>query len=196
MAGLDKTWVTREQYKLIRRWAYEYGEFTIPYINYKEKVSNYINEYDEIPEKAMLWNTPGYFDVFLRHNCPFDFIQKRLKEQYGDSYYSLSYGKPFTKNNKPVVQIEWNDKIISRRAVIYIKLYNNDDSCIFYNTKPEYFTDPCTYLPFDESEKYYGKINIKKAAEDISKFNLPIGSKIEININDDYTIKGIVKAVI
>ena len=196
MAGLDKTWVTREQYKLIRRWAYEYGEFTIPYINYKEKVSNYINEYDEIPEKAMLWNTPGYFDVFLRHNCPFDFIQKRLKEQYGDSYDSLSYGKPFIKNNEPVVQIEWNDKIISRRAVIYIRLYNNDDSCIFYNTKSEYFTDPCTYLPFDESEKYYGKINIKKAAEDISKFNLPIGSKIEMNINDDYTIKGIVKAVI
>lgn len=196
MAGLDKTWVTREQYKLVRRWAYEYGEFIIPYINYKEKVSNYINEYDEIPEKAMLWNTPGYFDVFLRHNCPFDFIQKRLKEQYGDSYDNLSYGKPFTKNNEPVVQIEWDNKITSRRAVIYIRLYNNDDSCIFYNTKPEYFTDPCTYLPFDESEKYYGKINIKKAAEDISKFNLPIGSKIEMNINDDYTIKGIVKAVI
>ena len=196
MAGIDKTWVTGEQYKLVRRWAYEYGEFTIPYINFKEKVSNYINEYDEIPEKAMLWNTPGYFDVFLRHNCPFDFIQKRLKEQYGDSYDSLSYGKPFIKNNEPVVQIEWNNKIISRRAVIYIRLYNNDDSCIFYNTKPEYFTDPCTYLPCDESEKYYGKINIKKAAEDISKFNLPIGSKIEMNINDDYTIKGIVKAVI
>ena len=196
MAGIDKTWVTGEQYKLVRRWAYEYGEFTIPYINFKEKVSNYINEYDEIPEKAMLWNTPGYFDVFLRHNCPFDFIQKKLKEQYGDSYDSLSYGKPFIKNNEPVVQIEWNDKIISRRAVIYIILYNNDDSCIFYNTKPEYFTDPCTYLPFDESEKYYGKINIKKAAEDISKFNLPIGSKIEMNINDDYTIKGIVKAMI
>ena len=196
MAGIDKTWVTGEQYKLVRRWAYEYGEFIIPYINYKEKVSNYINEYDEIPEKAMLWNTPGYFDVFLRHNCPFDFIQKRLKEQYGDSYDNLSYGKPFTKNNEPVVQIEWDNKITSRRAVIYIRLYNNYYSCIFYNTKPEYFTDPCTYLPFDESEKYYGKINIKKAAEDISKFNLPIGSKIEMNINDDYTIKGIVKAVI
>ena len=196
MAGMDKTWVTGEQYKLVRRWAYEYGEFTIPYINYKEKVSNYINEYDEIPEKAMLWNTPGYFDVFLRHNCPFDFIQKRLKEQYGDSYDSLSYGKPFTKNIEPAIQIEWDNNITSRRAVIYIRLYNNDDSCIFYNTKPEYFTDPCTYLPFDESEKYYGKSNIKKAAEDISKFNLPIGSKIEMNINDDYTIKGIVKAVI
>lgn len=196
MAGIDKTWVTGEQYKLIRRWAYEYGEFTIPYINYKEKVSNYINEYDEIPEKAMLWNTPGYFDVFLRHNCPFDFIQKRLKEQYGDSYDSLSYGKPFTKNIEPAIQIEWDNKITSRRAVIYIRLYNNEYSCIFYNTKPEYFTDPCTYLPFDESEKYYGKSNIKKAAEDISKFNLPIGSKIEMNINDDYTIKGIVKAVI
>lgn len=196
MAGIDKTWVTGEQYKLVRRWAYEYGEFTIPYINFKEKVSNYINEYDEIPEKVMLWNTPGYFDVFLRNNCPFDFIQKRLKEQYGDSYDNLSYGKPFIKNNEPVVQIEWDNKITSRRAIISIRLYNNDDSWIFYNDKPEYFTDACTYLPFDESEKYYGKSNIKKAAEDISKFNLPIGSKIEMNINNDYTIKGIVKAVI
>lgn len=196
MAGIDKTWVTGEQYKLVRRWAYEYGEFTIPYINYKEKVSNYINEYDEIPEKAMLWNTPGYFDVFLRHNCPFDFIQKRLKEQYGDSYDKLSYGKPFIKYEKPVVRIEWNDKIKSRRAIISINLYNKDDSWIFYNTKLEYFTDPCTYLPFDETEKYYGQSNIKKVAEDISKFDLPIGSKIEMNINNNYTIKGIVKAVI
>lgn len=196
MAGIDKTWVTEEQYKLVRRWAYEYGEFTIPYINYREKVSNYINEYDEIPEKAMLWNTPGYFDVFLRHNCPFDFIQKRLKEQYGDSYDKLSYGKPFIKHEKPVVKIEWSDKIKSRRAIISINLYNKDDSWIFYNTKPEYFTDPCTYLPFDETEKYYGQSNIKKAAEDISKFDLPIGSKIEMNINNNYTIKGIVKAVI
>ena len=196
MAGLDKTWVTGEQYKLVRRWAYEYGEFTIPYINFKEKVSNYINEYDEIPEKAMLWNTPGYFDVFLRHNCPFDFIQKRLKEQYGDSYDNLSYGKPFTKNSEPVIQIEWDNKITSRRAIISIRLYNNDDSWIFYNTEPEYFADPCTYLPIDESEKYYGRSNIKKAVEDISKFNLPIGSKIKMDINNDYTIKGIVKAVI
>lgn len=196
MAGIDKTWVTREQYKLVRKWAYEYGEFTIPHINFKDKVSNYINEYDEIPEKVVLWDTPGYFDVFLRHNCPFDFIQKRLKEQYGNSYDSLSYGKPFIKNYKPVVQIEWDNEITSRRAVISIRLYNNDDSWIFYNDKPEYFTDPCSYLPFDESEKYYGKSNIKKAAENISKFNLPIGSKIEMNINDDYTIKGIVKAVI
>ena len=108
----------------------------------------------------------------------------------------MSYGKPFTKNNEQVVQIEWDNKITSKRAIISIRLYNNDDSWIFYNDKPEYFTDACTYLPFDESEKYYGKSNIKKTAEDISKFNLPIGSKIEMNINDDYTIKGIVKAVI
>ena len=54
MAGIDKTWVTGEQYKLVRRWAYEYGEFTIPYINFKDKVSNYINEYDEIPERKVL----------------------------------------------------------------------------------------------------------------------------------------------
>ena len=38
MAGIDKTWVTGEQYKLVRRWAYEYGEFTIPYINFKDKL--------------------------------------------------------------------------------------------------------------------------------------------------------------
>lgn len=35
---------------------------------------------------VVLWNTPTYVDVFLIRNCPFDFIQKRLREQYGGGW--------------------------------------------------------------------------------------------------------------
>lgn len=33
-----------------------------------------------------VWNTDTYFDVWLIRNCPLDFIQNRLKEQYGGGW--------------------------------------------------------------------------------------------------------------
>ena len=35
---------------------------------------------------VVLWNTPIYVDIWLIRNCPFDFIQNRLKEQYGGGW--------------------------------------------------------------------------------------------------------------
>lgn len=34
--------------------------------------------------ELVLWNTPTYFDIWLIRYCPIDFIQGRLKQQYGD----------------------------------------------------------------------------------------------------------------
>lgn len=38
-----------------------------------------------------LWNTPLFFDIFLIRNCPIDFIQDRLKEQYGFGYTKTAF---------------------------------------------------------------------------------------------------------
>lgn len=37
------------------------------------------------------WNTCTYFDVWLIRNCPLDFIQDRLKEQYGGGWSKQAF---------------------------------------------------------------------------------------------------------
>ena len=44
---------------------------------------------------VVLWNTPVYVDIWLIRNCPFDFIQDRLKEQYGGGWSK----EAFTNHN-------------------------------------------------------------------------------------------------
>lgn len=194
MAGIDKTWVTRDQYNLVRRWAYEYGEFEIPEVHFKDKVSNYINEYDKVPDTAMLWNTPEYFDVFLKENCPFDFIQKRLKEQYGNSYYFLKYGTPYFRYKNKQISIKFDENID-------MKLYGNievivtyNDEWIMYNSEPEYFLKGV--LPFTSMSKTYSnKKYVQNVIEDLKHFNILYNSIVEIIINNDISYKGTVTAM-
>lgn len=195
MAEIDKTWVTGEQYNLVRRWAYEYGDFEIPEAHFKDKVSNYIHEYDEVPEQAMLWNTPEYFDVFLKENCPFDFIQKRLKEQYGNSYYHLKYGTPYFRYKNKQISIKF-DKNIDKTLygdIEVIVTYN--DEWILYNAEPEYFLKGA--LPFSSLSKTYShKKHLQNVIEDMKHFNLLYDSVVEIIVNNEFSFKGIVKAMI
>lgn len=60
----------------------------------KECKELYGNEWKFNPEKffnVVLWNTPVYVDIFLIRNCPFDFIQNRLKEQYGGGWSKQAF---------------------------------------------------------------------------------------------------------
>ena len=92
MAGIDKTYIkTYNQYKEVCDWCKDIVvTFNIDN-NIKFKPSEFINKYTEddfnqLAENGelVLWNTPFYMDQWLIQNCPIDFIQKRLKEQYGD----------------------------------------------------------------------------------------------------------------
>ena len=79
-------------------------------IKYAEKVYNnpkYIAQHKELYGNdwefnaedffdVVLWNTPVYVDIWLIRNCPFDFIQDRLKEQYGGGYSK----EMFTNHNE------------------------------------------------------------------------------------------------
>ena len=78
----------------------EWDEMHDESIKYAEKLYNnpeYIAQYKELYGNdwkfnaedffdVVLWNTPTYVDIWLIRNCPFDFIQDRLKEQYGGGW--------------------------------------------------------------------------------------------------------------
>ena len=108
MAGIDKTYISSyEDYKKIIDWCkgksftLKDGSVIIPsnYI-YSPDITEeqwnvdkkaYEDKYKGWTYERVLWNTPTYFDIWLIRNCPFDFIQERLKEQYGGSWSKAAF---------------------------------------------------------------------------------------------------------
>lgn len=119
MACIDKTYVNSwEQWKELRDWCWD-KKFTLKnnitikprdYMYYPEygetEVNDWLNEvrengirnYGWTKEQAReeadvpFWNTPTYLDIWLIRNCPIEFVQNRLKEQYNSSYESIKNG--------------------------------------------------------------------------------------------------------
>jgi len=117
MAGIDKTYVNKEQYiqarefwiktykKQIRDlgdslWLYPFT--TIKYGDWDEELKDCPTLYEEITPEVLkentkdindigndspLWNTSTLQDIWLYQNCKLDFVQERLKVQYSDNYF-------------------------------------------------------------------------------------------------------------
>ena len=104
MAGIDKTYLTSyEDYKKVIDWCKDKsfklsnGQIIYPsdFIYYPD-----ITDKDFKEGEVVLWNTPTYFDIWLIRNCPFDFIQNRLKEQYGGGWSKTA----FTDHNESLYE--------------------------------------------------------------------------------------------
>lgn len=80
MAGIDKMNMTIEQFYKFCEWFFEHysineeGKEIMEQMNYQNVI-----EYDRAT-----FNFPNKVDVYLKKNCGLDFVQKRLKEQYGE----------------------------------------------------------------------------------------------------------------
>lgn len=72
MAAIDKTYYkSKSQYDKALAWANEHWLKDIVY------------DYKEWKWERVLWNTSEQLDKYIHKYCPIDFIQDRLKEQYG-----------------------------------------------------------------------------------------------------------------
>ena len=108
MAGIDKTYIqSYEDYKKVIDWCKDKsfklsnGQVIYPsnFIYYPDITKEEWDENERIlkqkhPDEQydkILWNTPIYFDIWLIRNCPFDFIQNRLKEQYGGGWSKTAF---------------------------------------------------------------------------------------------------------
>ena len=108
MAGIDKTYISDwNQFDTIRNWAIK-QEFALKngqmielkdYLYYPDLTKEEWEEHEiawnqNHPEsifEIVLWNTPTYVDIWLIRNCPFEFIQNRLKEQYGGGWSKTAF---------------------------------------------------------------------------------------------------------
>lgn len=104
MAGIDKTYVNKEQLKIAINWASSIETVTLEN-GYKFKPLDWIKSYNDIDnlefynnDYYVLWDTPTWFDRWLWNNCPLSFVKDRLQEQYDKNslkyFESWIYEKP------------------------------------------------------------------------------------------------------
>ena len=108
MAAIDKTYISDwETFNEIRNWGLQQSVplkdgTLVPLRNFMYNPDLTKEEWDHNVEwyqkdnpgcdwEAVLWNTPTYVDVWLIKNCPFQFIQDTLKEQYGGGWSKLAF---------------------------------------------------------------------------------------------------------
>lgn len=212
MAAIDKTYIkTYNQYKEVYDWC---KDIVVTFNNkISFKPSDFICEYTEddfnqLPENGelVLWNTPYYMDKWLIRNCPIVFIQKRLKEQYGNDYEDIKNGncEMYERNGlgkdihfkvikKPHVYHRFSFIYIDRQNQLRVYKENrkglweisieDEDNYWCYNKEYDYWTNITEGFPFDSHTCTIKKknLNIKSIYRYFRKWNLPAGIKITID---------------
>lgn len=113
MAAIDKTYISDwKQYCDLKQWCDSVGRVTDDYGN-RFRPSDFMNEWTEKDfskledgEDLPVWNTPTYMDVWLVRNCPLQFMQDRLREQYGGGWSKTA----FTGHNRESLYQEILDR--------------------------------------------------------------------------------------
>lgn len=237
MAGIDKTYISDyEQYKEVRDWCkdkkvvlknglsfnaddflYDKDMSEESFNEWKEEViQNSMKMYNESYEDAEkhfeipLWNTPTYFDIWLIRNCPIDFIQDRLKVQYGESYnqiknYTSSYdtykrnglGKNFhykiikKPNWKPRFNFIYTDragnKIVykeKRKPWWFVELTDLSGNIFTWDANEDYnyWTNGDEALPYTSNMMDIKKknLNIHNIIRMIKHWDLPANTRVKV----------------
>lgn len=164
-----------------------------------------------------VWNTPRYFDVWLIRNCPFDFIQNRLKEQYGGGWSKEAFTNPDEDNmylqikNKTScydtyqrnglgknIRINKNLFPVFRSKLTccvstYIEIEFPDES-IWYNDEYDYWPsrNDLRNQSSGSSSSFStkGYMKPKTIFRKLQKWDLPEGSKVHVEYFYKYTLKG------
>ena len=236
MAYIDKTYFsTYEQWKQVRDWCddkiVEFSKTQIYHVKYylnyidltevefdsykEEFVKSYCKNYNTTREEALnnfsmvLWNTPVWLDIWLIRNCPIDFIQDRLKYQYGkdyelikqyrsiyDTYKRNGLGKHF--HYKVICKPNWHprfnitirttfDTIVpfkeKKHSLWFVRVKDKDDDVYWwYDTRYDYWTNTLEAKPYDSDTMILRKknLNIHSIIRLLKKWDLPANSRVII----------------
>ena len=173
---------------------YEEAEFKESIEAQKERYRNYYkdpkhvqeakdalgNDWEPEPEgkgELVLWNTPTYFDVWLIRYCPIDFIQERLRQQYGSSYIEIKerrseydhYVRPAASSHFKILPLGSFPRIRQRDLRLHVQIKDTDWmyseetgkwhhwlECREWNTNTETIKGPITRRKFKRYIKKCG----------------------------------------
>lgn len=199
MAAIDKTYTKSwEEYQSLVAWC-KGKSFTL---NNGDVIrpSKYIYEWSKEDfdgkKELPIWNTPTYLDIWLIRNCPLEFIQESLKEQYGggwskeaftehndeDMYHQiLTYTSPYDLferkgSHKFSIKYEINDRFKDDGLWWWIDIL---DYGWWYNDKHKMWYHDDEALPIDSNVAHFdGNMSKRKLARLIKKWDLPRGTRL------------------
>lgn len=143
MAGIDKTYTdSYEEYIKFKRWASE--QVVIFFDGFKKCIGDYVFDWweeEDFTQERPIMNTPNWVDIYLIQNCPFEFIQKRMKDVYSKETYSEFKNKDFPV--KLPEDYKQNRKIVIKRikGVTEFPIHNKPYS----PNKIGWFLEPVSY---------------------------------------------------
>lgn len=206
MAAIDKTYVTSyKDYKNFIEWA-KGTHFPCPngfIMKPIEYVYDWFTETDFDGEKEIpIMNTDNDVDYFLIKYCPFQFVQDRMKQVYGEEYYQsvlngtspydtfvypergtkvkeIKIGRSFfTKSRKAWKFYSPLREKITKPTYFIGATYN--DMNLWYDEKQNKFLLP--YEFGDGRSSYANKCrSIKAVIRLIRKWKLPVGTIIDVS---------------
>lgn len=191
MAGIDKTYVnTWEDYKQIREWAINTDMIYPNGINGGKMIKwfyypNLSEENFKDNKEIALWNTSESVDMFLYKNCPFDLVQNRLKEQYGDVSY---LDRESIDEHEVGNHFKLPDWYIKCSYYTVDVIYNN--TYWRYSEKYNIWVSPKEFGPYGGTCTIF-MTSDKALARKIRKWNLPKGAILNfecIKYIHDFTI--------
>lgn len=148
---------------------------------------------------VVLWNTPLYADVFLIRNCPFDFIQERLKKQYGggwsktalidhnddDMYEQIKNGTSiydtYQRNGLgKKARVKFGKNAVAPRDKKCWWWIDIVDSGWWYNEDDDMWYNDNELMPItcNVNDKIHGALTKKNIVNMIRRWDLPKGIKI------------------
>lgn len=164
-----------------------------------------VENYVEIP----IWNTPTYFDIWLIRNCPFDFIQDRLKSQYGAGWSKTAFKNKedesrydydaiiercsiwdkFERNGvkNPHYNIQWKlkDNLKDRDCFWWISVEDQNGNSLWHDSYNDYWmcdNEPVAHDSMSNYAHMHGEFNTRKLYRQIKKWNLPLGSTVHVSV--------------
>ena len=202
MAAIDKIYVkNNEQYKLFIDWVKAQPPLKDKY-GRDCSLSQHLYDFEDvnIPDghDCPVFNGEEYEDAYIARNCPFDFIQDRLKVMYGEDYHNdMKNGKICTSPSEDrEYEVGHHFKLLKkergnwcttpRKYDVEVRLdeyeqmcyCNGNDTWNFY--KDYIYEDDCGWCRFS---------SIKAIMRRIPKWNLPVGSIVKVDGRMNYVFK-------
>lgn len=204
MAAIDKIYVnSNEQYKLFVDWVKAQPPLKDKY-GRDCSLSQHLYEFENIDiprgHECPVYNGEEYEDAYIIRNCPFDFIQDRLKLMYGDDYYDdIKEGRVRTSPSedrdyevghhfKLLKKERGNWRTTPKKYDVEVRLDTYEQMCYCNgNDTWNFWGDYIHYDKDDYGDCRFG--SIKAIMRKIPKWNLPIGSIIKVDGRMNYEFR-------
>lgn len=190
MAAIDKIYINGyENYTKFIKWCEEQPKIKDKY-GKECSLMDYVYKHKDFGEECRIAFTgPYYLDAYLIRNCPFDFIQKELKLNYGYSYLEIKegnlYSTPFTTYEYTIGKhfnctahppIKYNRPV---RGPWFISVYP-PEHFMWYHDKTDTwdFSDEFVKCEWSSSTAFIK--TIKSLKRKILKWKLPVGTMVQV----------------